>query len=377
MKKWLLPIAALLAVACAKEREVPAPVQPVNEPAVEAGEVTIPGVAEVRFEDSLLELVEQDLLSGAVKTKSQALNSVLADLGIISCERIFSIDPENEEEHRAFGLHRWYRVTFNPEIPRTKAAQGMLSVKGISNVNPVYRKELPAAYFNDPLLPQQWHYENSGTKWADVNVVPVWKAYTVGDPSVIVSVVDGGIDPTHEDLKANSLSVAEGSKNFMSEGGTKIVAHEHGTHVGGTIAAVNNNGKGVAGIAGGDAAKGLPGVKLMSCQVFQDDAGYGNFEDAMVWGADHGAVISNNSWGHHHKDDKGNYNKDAAKADFDFYIKPNTGEFQSAFKDAVDYFNSHAGIKSGNQVGPMAGGIMFFSSGNVHTPFICPCPAGR
>ena len=338
MNKWLLPLAAFLAVACAKEREVPAPVQPVEETAVEAGEVTIPGVAEVRFEDSLLDLIEQDLLSGSVKTKSPALNGVLADLGIISCERIFSVDPENEAEHRAFGLHRWYRVTFDPTIPKTKASESMLSVPGISNVNPVYRKAQPAAYFNDPLLPQQWHYENNGTKWADVNVVPVWKEYTVGDPNVIVSVVDAGIDPTHEDLKANFLPGGpDGSKNFMSgAGGYKIVAGAHGTHVGGTIAAVSNNGKGVAGIAGGDAAKGLPGVKLMSCQVFQDDAGYGNFESAMVWGADHGAVISNNSWGHDHKDAKGNYNKDAAKADHDFYVKPNTGE-HLPYEDPCQY----------------------------------------
>lgn len=372
MKKWLLPLTALLAVACVKESEVPAPVQPVNETASEPGEVTIPGVAEVRFEDSLLEIIEEDLLGGAVKTKSSAFNNVLAELGIVSCERIFAVDPENEAEHRAFGLHRWYRVTFDTSVPRTKASADMLSVKGISNVNPVYRKVTPAAHFDDPLLPRQWHYENNSTKWADVNVVPVWKDYTTGSSSVIVSVVDGGIDPAHEDLKANFLSVADGSKNFMSGGSGKIVAGAHGTHVGGTIAAVNNNGKGVSGIAGGDAAKGIPGVKLMSCQVFQDNAGSGNFESAMVWGADHGAVISNNSWGHDHKDAKGNYNKDAAKADHDFCVKPNTGNYRSAFKDAVDYFNSHAGIKGGSQVGPMAGGIMFFAAGNDGQPYGAP-----
>lgn len=373
MKKWLLPLAALLALACSKEMEQSVPAEPVKEPAVEVGEVTIPGVAEVRFEDSLLEIVEQDLLDGSVKTKSPALNGVLADLGIISLERIFSVDPENEEEHRAFGLHRWYRVTFNPEVPRTKASESMLSVPGISNVNPVYRKQTPAAFFNDPLFPKQWHFENHATTWADVNIVPVWRDYTTGNEKVIVSVVDGGIDPAHEDLKANFLPVgADGSKNFMSEGGSKIVAHSHGTHVGGTIAAVSNNGKGVAGIAGGDAANGIPGVKLMSCQVFQENAGYGRFEDAMVWGADHGAVLSNNSWGHDHTDSKGNYNKDAAKQDHDFYVQPNTGNYRAAFKDAVDYFSTHAGIKSGKQVGPMAGGLMIFAAGNDGQPYGAP-----
>ena len=369
MKKWLLPMVALLAVACAKETEVPAPVEPAAEKAVEVGDVTIPGVAEVRFEDSLLELVEQDLLDGSVKTKSPALNGVLADLGIISLERIFEIDPEFEQEHRAFGLHRWYRVTFDPSIPRTKASESMLSVPGISNVNPVYRKSSPAAYFNDPLLPKQWHYENNSTKWADVNVVPVWKDYTTGNPNVIVSVVDGGIDPSHEDIKANFVAGGtDGSKNFVT-GTYKIEADAHGTHVGGTIAAVSNNGKGVAGIAGGDAANGKQGVKVLSCQVFQDDKSAGSFESAMVWGADHHAVISNNSWGHVYKDSNGNYNKDLAKADHDFYVQPNTGNYRAAFKDAVDYFNSHAGMSGNKQTGPMAGGIMFFASGNDGQPY--------
>lgn len=370
MKKWLLPaLAVLLAVACAKEREVPAPVQPAEQENAQAGEVTIPGVAEVRFEDSLLDIVEQDLLEGSVKTKSSALNTALAGLGIVSLERIFSVDPENEAEHRAFGLHRWYRVTFDPSVAKTKAAVSLLSVPGISNVNPVYRRTAPASYFNDPLLGKQWHYENTSTQWADVNVVPVWKDYTTGDSKVIVSVVDGGIDLSHEDLKANTMTVAEGSKNFMSQGSGKIVAHDHGTHVGGTIGAVSNNGKGVAGIAGGNASKGISGVRLMSCQVFQDNAGYGSFEDAMVWGADHGAVISNNSWGHDHKDKNGNYQKDEAKLDHDFYLKPNEGSYRAAFKDAVDYFNSHAGMKSGVQTGPMAGGIMFFAAGNDGQPY--------
>ena len=375
MKKWLLPLAALLALACSKEVEQSVPAEPVKETAVEVGEVTVPGVAEVRFEDSLLEIVEQDLLGGSVKTKSSALNGVLADLGIVSLERIFSPsgDPEIEAEHRAFGLHRWYRVTFSPDVPRTKASESMLSVPGISNVNPVYRKQTPAAFFNDPLLPKQWHYENNATTWADINVVPVWRDYITGNSDVIVSVVDGGIDPAHEDLKANYLPAGpDGSKNFMSNGGGKIVAHSHGTHVAGTIGAVSNNNKGVAGIAGGDYANGVAGVKLMSCQVFQDNAGYGNFEDAMVWGADHGAVLSNNSWGHDHTDSKGNYNKDAAKKDHDFYVQPNTGNYRAAFKDAVDYFNTHAGIKSGKQVGPMAGGLMIFAAGNDGQPYGAP-----
>ena len=66
-----------------------------------------------------------------------------------------------------------------------------------------------ASNFDDPLLAKQWHYYNDGTisphakRGADCNVKPVWEKYTTGKKNVIVAVVDGGIDITHEDLKDN------------------------------------------------------------------------------------------------------------------------------------------------------------------------------
>lgn len=74
----------------------------------------------------------------------------------------------------------------------------------------------------------------------------LWDAGVTGSSEVYVAVVDTGIDYTHDDLKDN-FEVSSYSKNFSYESSYKD-GHSHGTHVAGTIGAVGNNGKGVAGV---------------------------------------------------------------------------------------------------------------------------------
>ena len=63
----------------------------------------------------------------------------------------------------------------------------------------------------------------------------------------------------------------------------------------GTIAADNDNGIGVAGVAGGK--EGNPGVSLMINTVF-GLVNTDGFDESLVYGADNGAHISSNSWGY-------------------------------------------------------------------------------
>ena len=124
----------------------------------------------------------------------------------------------------------------------------------------------------------------------------------------------------------------------IRDSSTTIQPHDHGTHVAGTISAVNHNGIGVSGIAGGS---GLgDGVRLMSCQVF-GPYDNGGFELAPVWAADNGAVISQNSWGY-----------------------TSAGYYEQAVLDAIDYFNQNAGSETGS---PMDGGITIFAAGNSNS----------
>lgn len=317
----------------------------------------------VTFDDETAESLSKKVITkagGLVNTGISSLDDAFSQVSVSSVERVFPDAGEWEERHREAGLHKYWYVTYDPsKAVQTKAGQVLSGVKGVSNVETVHKIKLlsETPSFNDPYLSYQWHYYNSGSgsqykAGADINVAPVWNRYTGGSSDVIVSVVDGGVDLTHEDLGAVVISGGKnGSWNFV-DNNANIVAHDHGTHVAGTIAAINNNGVGVCGIAGGTDGNG--GVRILSCQVFRtdtatgDDIG-GNTASAIVWGADHGAVISQNSWAY----------------DFKTESEAKKSGIGSADKAAIDYFIKNAGIdKEGNQTGPMKGGVVIFAAGN-------------
>ena len=294
----------------------------------------------------------------------------LTQQGVVKMRRLFPDAGKFEARTRAEGLHKWYELTYEEGHSMTKASDGLL-LEGIEEIEYCPRIEIIGSpelvevvspvtkassngVFDDPMLDQQWHYYNNGSvsssvSGCDINVVPAWRNYSTyhkykGD--IIVSIVDGGIDYKHEDLQANMWKNPDKTGenvygyNFASD--TFVVTpDDHGTHVAGTVAAVNNNGTGVCGVAGGDTKKKISGAKLMSCQIFDGKAS-GSGAEAIKWGADHGAVISQNSWGY-----------------------PDLHTMPSSVKAAVDYFEKYAGLdENGKQVGPMKGGLVIFAAGN-------------
>ncbi len=342
------------AVSCTQE-----PVPAVPEEKAEEN-VFVQGEIVVRFNDDMVGLVEADLAGGGLVTKSSELNCVTASLGVKSMRRMFPHAGEFEERTREAGLHKWYIVEYDPSVVRTKASEDFAAVPGVELVEPVFKIK-NTAVFNDPGLSKQWHYYNDGKlssdhrAGADINVVPVWENYTTGSDKVIVAVVDGGVDQDHEDLKDNLI----GGKNYVSGG--RLKPHSHGTHVAGTVAAVNNNGKGVSGIAGGDAAKGIKGVRIWSGQIFEHNPNDPNKDlssadsyAALKEGADNGAVTSQNSWGSSF--DSREDMEAAKKAGVPSYAR-----------QAIDYFIEKAGCDaSGKQRddSPMKGGVVIFAAGN-------------
>ena len=384
MKKYLILLScalAAIAVASCNNAE-----EPVSSPdAAASSEVKIvnasvpegyliPGVTYIKVDASLAADLEaltsqEDGMVNAPEVKS--MRPAILGLGVSSLRRVFPYAGKFEARTREAGLHLWYEVRFDgtkaslddaaaslSEIPGVQIVELCPEIEIVGNtevteyVTASGGERSAGLPFNDPKLSEQWHYYNDGTakgsqSGCDVNVVPVWKNYTTGSEKVIVAVVDQGVDYTHEDLADNMWKnpekTGEGQDcgyNFCSDG-YKIEPGDHGTHVAGTIAAVNNNGVGVCGLAGGDAAAGVKGAKIMSCQIF-DDKGSASGAAAIKWAADHGAVIAQNSWG-----------------------PTSAGSTSDALKNAVDYFIKYAGIdENGKQTGPIAGGLVTFAAGN-------------
>jgi len=117
---------------------------------------------------------------------------------------------------------------------------------------------------NDPFYSQLWGLKNTGQMvngitgkaGADIKTEPAW-AMTTGSTSVVVGIVDTGVDYTHPDLAANIWSNPGGiggcsagthGYNAITLTCNPLDDNNHGTHVSGTIGAVGNNGIGVVGI---------------------------------------------------------------------------------------------------------------------------------
>ncbi len=362
--------AALVAVACTVEEPTVKQAPKSSEPVL-----PIPASVNIQFDDNLIGLIEEDLASGGVETKSASLNAVLEELGIDHLERIFPDAGEYEARSRKMGLHRFYTAVLREGTPATKAAVSLADVPGIVSVTP--SRPIRKMAFNDPYFSKQWHYVNKKTVGADINVQGVWDNYTTGSRDVIVCVVDEPVDPSHEDLSANLWKDAQGHTGYnyaRKSYNMSVFSGDtgHGTHVAGTIAAVNNNGKGVCGIAGGDALKGIPGVRIMSHAIF---SGYQQADDAQTYraikeGADKGAVISQNSWGYRADDCLGeDEGSDVSAAELAEY---KSWDYDPAMAAAIQYFVTYAGCDAqGNQRedAPMKGGLVFFAGGNEDIPY--------
>ena len=366
----VIGILAILA-GCRKEQEgaSPAPVQ-AEEPSSSA----VPGMIRIKVDSEL---------AGKLLAAADADGNVSADgasalkldgLDVKSVRTTFHIGGKFLKSQKEAGLHLWFDVEYDKAEPLTKAAADFSNVAGVEYLEPIYVPVRTDVIMNDPDYSVQWHYHSTGQgsalKGMDIKLQEAWDKYGVfGNSNVIVAILDSGVDYTHPDLAGNiwtneaelngTAGVDDDGNGYKDDvhgynfvaGSAEIHPEDHGTHVAGTVAAVNNNGVGVCGVAGGRYPEN--GVRLMCLQIM--DANYpdkgATLARVMQYAAENGAVIAQNSWGY----------------------KNDVTTMPTADKDAIDYFINNAGLDANkNQVGPMKGGLVVFAAGNDSQNYAWP-----
>lgn len=401
-KEYIIILSSLfLAAACSHEQLPQEPSAAVPSKVCNTPKGIEDGVLIVKFDENAVEAVENNPLTKSGETPLCGIASVdriLSSLDVKGIERVFPKGMDSEAATRAAGLHRWYLLRFDSEQDLTAAAEKLSAVSEISKIQYSARltkasdgkvypfhggapatKSVVTAPFNDPNLFWQWHYinnadqavANTSVAGADVNVAPAWEL-TTGDPRVIVAVLDEGVKYTHPDLASNmwtNPNEIDGDGvdndgngyvddihgyNFVDNGpitwdksftrnGQLYSDSGHGTHVAGTIAAVNNNGIGVAGIAGGT-GKG-DGVRIMSCQIFSASLSASDYNTARAvkYAADNGACILQCSYG---------YAEQQISSDYAFIQQA------PLLCDALEYFFVKKNCEA------LDGGIAIYAAGN-------------
>ncbi|WXR61073.1 S8 family serine peptidase [Peptostreptococcaceae bacterium AGR-M142] len=230
----------------------------------------------------------------------------------------FEIDlPEQARERiknnaNVLGLKNFYKkglelvsIKGNRDVKET--IEFLSKQKGVLFAEPDYL--LQATYIpNDDYFTSLWGLYNELD--IDIDATEAWDL-TLGDNSVVVAVIDTGIQTNHKDL-----GIFTSGYDFYNNDTTVYdnVLDDHGTHVAGTIAAQDNS-IGVIGVA--------PNVSIMPLKFLGPNGGYtSDAIEAIYYAQNNGAHIINASWG--------------------------GGGYSQALKDAIEFFEGPFVAAAGN-----------------------------
>lgn len=246
---------------------------------------------------------------------SNEVNSILSsdfltmsnlDINKFFDNNIYPSKPEVDKK-----LYRTYKIKLNSD---EDAKSIYKNFKDNPDIEYVQFDELNELYYtpNDPLFGKLWGLQKIKCKEA-------WDI-SLGD-SILVAVIDTGVDYNHIDIVNNIWINANGKhgKDFIDKDDDPMDYHGHGTHVAGTIAAIINNNIGITGVA--------PKTKILCVKIFPNPLD-SVCAEAIKYAIDNGARILNNSWG-----------------------SPVRRVSNPAVEDAIDYAYSR-------------GGIVIFAAGN-------------
>ncbi len=222
------------------------------------------------------------------------------DVGTTRAEQILNSVPSARiTEPRLGGMSGAYRLSSGRQsgfdVLTIANALAELSEVKFAEPNMVFTGH-SAGVPTDPFFADAWGLDNTGqfggTPGVDLSAIDAWQV-TTGDPSVIVVILDSGVELGHPDLNQFTPGT-DTTSDASTDGGPVNQFDDHGTTVAGCVSGVLNNGLGAAGIA--------PDCLTASARTFIHVNGAGNWisesswtVDSLAWAESIGASVTNNS----------------------------------------------------------------------------------
>src|SRR5881396_619 len=306
-----------------------------------------------------------------------ALDAIGRDHGV---EKFTSITTSGPHRDITAAIHRWFKLSLPGNGQRLTLVEPtnddalnlafsgaeplgrlMARLKREPNIESVALDYVMEAMFvpNDPYYSTAYPTTKYGniSQWAPqfIGAPQAWNS-TLGDPSIVIAIVDTGIDADHPDLAGKVVL----TKNYV-KGERASDSFGHGTHVAGIAAANINNGTGIAGICGR--------CSLMSVKVLGAD-GSGLTSDVasgIAYATDSGARVINLSLGSSSR-------TTIARDALDYALNHNAlpvvamGNASSDFVGDLGYWYSALSVGALDQQGAKA----FFSNFGLQTDVTAP-----
>jgi cell wall-associated protease len=229
------------------------------------------------------QLSEPKVVSNRLVTGISSVDKVLSSYAVESIQPLFA---DIKHKKSISGLDRIYKIRLQDGVNASELIKGLSLLPEVEYVeeNKIYNTLSDDVYF-----PFQYALENTKVPDADIDAQTAWTIET-GDPSVLVSVVDTGVDYNRSDLAGGKVRV-DLDYDFVNLDNDATDDNGHGTHVAGIIGASYNNSYNIAGVA--------PDISIVPFKVL-DDFGSGTSDDVasgITKSVDAGARVINLSLG--------------------------------------------------------------------------------
>ena len=217
------------------------------------------------------------------------LSELLKNYDVKSLTKTFS--AENSQA-RKIGLDRIITVEYSRDLDPLYAAAKMKKLPGIEWAEPKYIRRVDFIPDDPDYNANQWYLRQ-------INAPQAWDI-SKGDTSVIIGIIDTGVDWTHPDIRGNmwyGIGYDLGGSNGTPDNNPIELKPDHGTSVAGVASAVTNNQIGIASIGFN--------THLMAVKITQDNMIDSSTNipyllypfEGIEYAADHGAKVINCSFG--------------------------------------------------------------------------------